>query len=114
MATGNPGSADARTSENVKPDLIGPPEPSGFRVKSMSRCRRLRIPREKCPIFGGNADDRPTHNAAPVVNNRLAATQECCLTAVRTDGRTSDAAAHNKTPPAVLRVAARSDYDTGL
>jgi hypothetical protein len=59
----------------------------------MSRCRRLRIPREKCPIFGGNADDRPSHIAAPVVNNRLADKQEYCLTAMRAYGRTVDAAA---------------------
>src|SRR5262249_10004165 len=41
----------------------------------MSRYRRLRIPREKCPIFGSSAEDRPSHNAASVVNNGLADAQ---------------------------------------
>jgi hypothetical protein len=108
MAPGNPASADARTSENVKPDPSWIRQPSGFRVKSMSRCRRLRIPREKCPIFGGNADDRPSHIAAPVVNNRLADKQECCLTAGRADGRTARArsiTANEKRATRVLRMA---------
>jgi hypothetical protein len=72
----------------------------------MSRCRRLRIPREKCPIFGGNADDRPSHIAAPVVNNRLAHKQECCLTPTRAYGRTvAAAAAKEKATRRGLRMA---------
>ena len=49
-------------------------------------------------------DDRPSHNAASVVNNQLADTQGCHLNAVWSYGRTGAQPIDAKKPPA-LRVA---------
>src|SRR5262249_11392095 len=105
MATANPAGANARTSQRGKfgPDRAR--QPSESRVKSMSRSRRLRIPREKCPIFDGIAGIAPTHNAASVVNNRLADAQGYRETAIWADGRTGEET--QKRPPA-RRVAVRN------
>src|ERR1700678_2867302 len=69
-ATGPP-----KTPNRTSPDPAGLPD---VYVKSLNRCRRLRIPREPSPVLNGYADDRTGHNAASVVNNRLPQLQQCC------------------------------------
>jgi hypothetical protein len=64
------------------------------------------FPAKKCPFCGAApAGDRPSHNAASVVNNALARMQQCPREGTRADGRTTQAArVDKKKPPAFARV----------
>jgi hypothetical protein len=65
------------------------------------------FPAKKCPILGVASDgDRPSHNAASVVNNALARMQQWLMEGMTADGRTTRAPlASKKKVTRIARVA---------